>query len=228
MPLPALLAAAVKYGPMVAKLGKTLVGNRAKGRAAEAELNQSQDATNLANAQAQAQNARANIGTESAYRDQAMRDAVMASLMGGVQDVNITGLPEGVTMGNISGGLRPSAIQGKDALAARFKADAMQRYTDGPQGLVRDMPAATQPSKANWIDKLGNVASFLGGGAGMIGALKGGGDDGDYTNAPIAPTPQIDFGGNPFSGAEGAKRFELPSKLTAPRIRQSRVSFGGY
>ena len=53
-------------------------------------------------------------------------NALQGGLLQGTQDADISGLPEGVQMGQVSGGLRPSALAGRENLGRLMRANAME------------------------------------------------------------------------------------------------------
>jgi hypothetical protein len=224
--LSALLAAA----PVVGKLAGKLVGNRAQARVNEAGLNADMDRLAQQKADQDATNARANVATDTGYRNTQMGNAIRGGLLSGVQDAVITP-PEGIQMGQITGGLRPSAIQNKTAMGDQFQRDAMMRYMQGAPGLKGDSPSLTPTPQAGKLDKILGAASFLGGLAGLgkdvYSTIKGGDVSGNLaTQEGFDPSIQpINLGGGPGvpSNKIGAAGFD---PITGKRNTRP-VRFGG-
>jgi hypothetical protein len=117
---------------MAGQVGSAIGQGRAEGRAAENQANQSRDLLEMRRQeliQQQANQAIANdLGQRQFGAQEYQRNAgnsVRAGLLRGIQDVNITP-PEGVQMGQITGGLRPSAITNRESIGAGIQQQAMQ------------------------------------------------------------------------------------------------------
>jgi len=75
-------------------------------------------------------------------------NAVRGGLFQGMQDVNITP-PAGITMGQITGGARPSAIANKDVLGRALQERAMQQMQNpDPLMPIPDVPELGVPDSA--------------------------------------------------------------------------------
>ena len=160
------LAAALGIGSLIGKLAGKMSGNRAGARAAEAELNSKRDADVQAKSAQDAVNARANVSTDTAYRDNQKAGALQGGLLQGLKDVSMT-RPSGIPTANIQGGLRPSAIVGAQGMGEQFQRDAMARYLAGAPGLHGDSPELSKLPQAGKFDKFLNIVGGIGGLAGL-------------------------------------------------------------
>jgi hypothetical protein len=144
-------AALGAVGNIAGALGK----GRADGRAAEADYGLRRD-------QVAGQNAAANVNADSTR----LRQAMLLSLLGGVQDVNITP-PAHIAdrMASVTGGMRPSAIQGKQEIVDTMRPRIMQALLSG-----QHMPGLTEAPQAGMFDK---ILSGLGTAGAFAGALSG-------------------------------------------------------
>ena len=215
--LPAVLAAL----PAVGKLIGGITGGRSDGRAKEIEVVQGQDAASLDRALlAEEQAARQqNAGFDEADLDLKRReyadksrttgygDRLQGGLLQGLQDFSIEA-PEGVNVGKISGGLRPSAMIGKEALGRDMARSAIQRELEGP-GFTAvdrvngpDIPGLSELPKAGKLDSFLNIAGLIAnlvGGAGEIySAVKGGGGGASGVTNAAAPATRRIFGNARF------------------------------
>lgn len=121
-------------------------------------------------------------------RDAAMKRAMLASLLGGVQDASIS-RPEGSTIPTfgVSGGLRPSAMTNKDALIAQLGSPAMSAPTyQGPSPL--EMPKAGLGEKV--MGGIGLGGSILGALGGLFGP-KAPQLGGPYATPPLVQNQNI-------------------------------------
>jgi len=164
------LAAIMAGAQIIGKLAGKTSSNRATARVNEAGLNAEADRLALEKAGQDAVNARANVATDTDYRAKQTNAAIRGGLLKGITDASIT-RPAGIPTVSVQGGLRPSAIAGKDAMGDQFQRDAMLRYMQGAPGLKGDSAALTPLPKAGKFDKLLNVVSGIGGLAGIGGEL---------------------------------------------------------
>lgn len=121
---------------------------------------------------------------QASERDAAMRRAMLASLLGGVQDASI-GRPAGSTIPtfNVQGGLRPSALSNRDALIAQLGSAPIQ----GPAPL--ELPKAGGVEKGlGWAGIAGNILGALGGAFGQPQQAKLGGP---YATPPLVQNQNI-------------------------------------
>lgn len=227
------LTAAIMAAEALGKLAGKIKSGRAAARVQEAALNAEQDRLAQEKNRQDAENARANVSTDTAYRNTQMNNAVRGGLLSGMQDISFD-VPELGPLPTITGGLRPSAIKGKQAMGDQFQRDAMLRYMQGAQGLHGDSPALTPVPQAGKLDKILGVASFIGGLAGLgkdtYRQIKGM-DDGDMdTTMPgSAPNSQLLRGG---IGNGALDQSQIPSAVTGSantlkRLNTRQVRFGG-
>lgn len=178
------LAAILTGAQLIGKLAGKTSSNRATARVNEADFNAGADRLALNKAEQDAVNARANVSTDTDYRAKQTNAAIRGGLLRGITDASIT-RPTGIPTVSVQGGLRPSAIAGKDAMGDQFQRDAMLRYMQGAPGLKGDSAPLTPLPKAGKFDKLLNVVSGIGGLAGIGGELAAmrGGDAPDISGA---------------------------------------------
>jgi hypothetical protein len=168
-------AALGAVGNIAGALGK----GRADGRAAEADYGLRRD-------QVAGQNAAANVNADSTR----LRQAMLLSLLGGVQDAQITP-PAHIAdrMATVTGGMRPSAIQGKQEIVDTMRPRIMQALLSG-----QHMPGLTEAPQAGMFDK---ILSGLGTAGAFAGALRGANGIQAPAGQPQAPVA----GGAAFRGA---------------------------
>ena len=135
--------------PVIDALGNVL-GGAAKG-SADQRMAEVPGMVNTYNANLNGQQFNAN------EQDRGFKRQMLASLLGGVQDASIS-RPEGSTIPNfqVSGGLRPSAISGKDSLIASLGAPTMSA------------PSPLEMPKAGLGEK---IMGGIGLGANILGAI---------------------------------------------------------
>lgn len=182
--------------------------NRAAGRAAEADLAQSQDRTaasiyntqqssilEAARAAEAARLARAQLrltAPETRARQTGLGDA-----LANVQDARVS-RPSHIPNISVSGGLRPSILgpnaraagQGlsSQALLALLSGSDVPAQQDWSQALIAP-PTATELPKASKLDSILNIIALLGSGAAAAGAVRGsgGGSSGGGSGLTGAP-----------------------------------------
>lgn len=162
-----------EIGAIVNGIGEaagTTEDNRNKARIAETGLNDKQDELALQRALNEQGNARANLAAGTAYNKANESDAVHGGFLGGVQDANIT-RPDGIPTVHVTGGARPSAIQGKEAMGQQFQKAALDRIAAGTPTLNTATPTLTPIPEANGFDKLLNVARGISGAYNTINSL---------------------------------------------------------
>jgi hypothetical protein len=167
-----------KVGAALGAIGNiagSVAKGRADGRAQEADYGLRRD-------QVAGQNAAANVNADSTR----LRQAMLLSLLGGVQDVNITP-PAHIAdrMASVTGGMRPSAIQGKQEIVDTMRPRIMQALLSG-----QHMPGLTPTPQAGFFDKF---LSGLGTAGAFAGALSLPGAGG--MKAPTAPQAPVAGGG---------------------------------
>lgn len=175
----AFLGALLALAPFISKAAGAITGKRANARAAEAEMNQRQSEVE-----------RQDAITDEALRERNQATAIHAGLLNGVQDA-------GGTPGHLTGGLKPSAITGKEALGSQFQQDALARLKAGNQ-----FTKTAKVPQANWIDKLLNITG------GIAGVASLGKDVYDATRASVP-----DIGGIKIN-KPGV--LPMPNPITAP------------
>jgi hypothetical protein len=203
--------------PAIAGIGGAM-GGAAKGRA-DARLAESNLVTARDGQQLGAEGMRLNAGQTAAnaknqgllerallqlkqreYGDSAplgrYQQAILGNLAQNMQDVQIGGLPRGVTPVQFSGGMRPSAIgPGGRAAGAELAQQAMARLMGGDQ--FEDVPYTELPTQLNWrqsaLPKAGLLDKILGMG-GFAGAMAGGVQSG----LPQRPTERSSLPGVPI------------------------------
>lgn len=132
-----------------------VAGNIAKGKG-EGRLQEAQ--YGLQRDRLAMDNARANIDADSTRARQAM----LLSLLGGMQDAQVTP-PAHIAerMPTMSGGLKPSAMQGREEIVAAMRPRIMQALLTG-----QHMPGLTPTPQAGTFDKIlsgvGTAGSLLG------------------------------------------------------------------
>ncbi len=131
----------------------------------------------------------------------AIRQALLGSVLKGAKDVSITP-PEGIEMGTITGGARPSAIANKDELAELILKGARGRLANPP-----NVDYGSLGGKPNAFDKI--LGAISTGGA-LLGAAAPIFEDAPLPEAPnMAPLPR-----------------RVLANDAAPRGLMSGVSFG--
>jgi hypothetical protein len=166
----------------VGNIAGSVAKGRADGRAQEADYGLRRD-------QVAGQNAAANVNADSTR----LRQAMLLSLLGGVQDVNITP-PAHIAdrMASVTGGMRPSAIQGKQEIVDTMRPRIMQALLSG-----QHMPGLTPTPQAGFLDKLLGGIGTAGAFAGALSMPGAGG-----MKAPTQPqAPVASPGLIPGSGA---------------------------
>lgn len=161
-----------KVGPIAAQTAFS----RGQGRLAEndALMQRDQLAQNQAAGNAQLDSTR-------------LRQAILLKLLGGVQDAQVTP-PAHIAsrMPQLSGGLRPSAIQGREEILAAMLPRIMESLFSG-----QHLPELSDMPESNWFDTL---LSGLGTAGGFAGAL-GLGQPKAPAPSPGVPSAQLTRGG---------------------------------
>lgn len=166
-------------------------GGRAQGLINESLLQQRQD---------QLAQTRATQALEAPHLE--ARNSVQGDILANSQDATISGLPDYIHMGQVSGGLRPSLLSDSSrALGANMSRTALANNLSG-----KDVPDLTPLPEANAFDKVLQGVAI---GGGFLDALKGIGGrggapptggyqgegtpgyPGDQTSAPNNPMPLI-------------------------------------
>jgi hypothetical protein len=121
------LSSALPYIQGAGAVGGAIANNRAANRQAEAVYNQSQDAAADRRADTGLQQINSDLD-QRRYADdnyqQNVRNAMFGDFARGVQDVSISS-PSNIPRSTISGGLRPSAMQGRGELGELMRTRAM-------------------------------------------------------------------------------------------------------
>lgn len=190
--------ASLALAPATASIAGAAAKGRAQGRQAEAGVNQSQDQLALERARLEQSGLDTSIMQDLAQRkyQQETRSlnqnrAIRGGLLQGAKDVSITGLPPGVTMGQISGGLRPSAITGKEQIGADMQREAMLALLNGetlPQIKQAPIPQLTPLPQSNGVDDVLDWTALIGS---ILGSTVGGGSGGGggWNTYGAAPKP---------------------------------------
>jgi hypothetical protein len=160
------LGALLALAPLVAKLFGKTEDNRTQARVATAAANQNQDAQAINRAV-----------VDNTLTQSKQDDAYKNSLRAGIQDYHVT-RPDGVPDGHATGGLRPSAYLGGNALGAQFKDADLASIMAGT-------PKLTPPPQANGFDKFLNI------GSGIAGLLGLGGNVASALKSPTTPIPNV-------------------------------------
>lgn len=203
---------------VAAKLFSGASKGRSEGRAAEIGVTQDQDAAALDRARLAEQQAARQQGDRfeeagldldrreytDKSRSQGYNDRLRGGLLQGLQDFEVEA-PEGIPVGKISGGLRPSAILNKEALGRDMERGAIQRGLEGPNFAPVDriaapsIPGLSELPKAGKLDSFLNIASIIANLAGGVGEsvdiVRGGGGGGGGSAASV-----------PNAAAENARR----------------------
>lgn len=164
--LPKLIKGAESIGPALGKME----ANRAAGRTAEDTANLNYDQNNIARS----------IAAGNDYQRNTW-NALRGGLLQGAQDSTITA-PPGIRMGTITGGLRPSAILGKEDLGKQLQVQAMKNLLASDQSGATTTPAMTARPNANGFDTGLNIAAPLLS-LGQLLAKQ------DYSAKPVTPNP---------------------------------------
>lgn len=140
-----------KGADIVSKLGRPAAAGAASAadaRLLEGRFNQGQDALSQSAA-------RGNIDADSAR----MRQAMLMSLLSGAEDSNVTA-PSHIAsrVGNVSGGLRPSALAGRQDIASAIRPRLMQNLMTG-----NEIPGPTAAPSPGFMDKLNSGLGTAGG-----------------------------------------------------------------
>jgi len=211
------MGAWLQFLPAIAGIaGKLLSGaskGRADGRAAEVGVIQDQDSAALDRARLSEQQAartqkdryeEAGIDLDrreytDKSRSQGYSDRMRGGLLQGMQDVQITP-PDGVQMGQITGGSRPSAMIGREALGREMSQAAIQRGLDGPNFSPIErvnspqIPGLSELPKAGKLDSFLNIASLISSLVGGVGeaadVVRGGSGGGTPPTVPNAAAGQ--------------------------------------
>lgn len=123
---------------------------RAQGRAAEDAANIVYDANNVRRSESAQDNYQRNLS-----------NALRGGLLQGVQDVNVSS-PAGIPRGNVTGGLRPSAIVGREDIGKRLQDQANRNLLGMDEGGDTDTPdLSPRPSAGKFDSVLGTLAPLL-------------------------------------------------------------------
>jgi hypothetical protein len=205
--LQALLAAA----PLVGKLLGGMSSKRADGRKEEIDIGMEQDqaALNRAHLEEQQRSRQQRTGFDQAdldmrrreytdtSRTQGYRDRAQGGLLQGLEDAVVTA-PDGIRMGTVTGGLRPSAIVNRKQLGRDMESSAKSRGMLGPQFDAVEtvgagaIPGATPMPQAGRLDKFLNIASLIGNGLGIVNEVRNpSGADDTPTTASVLSNPNF-------------------------------------
>jgi hypothetical protein len=113
------------------------------------------DAAERQRAQLELQKAQADLQRRQYQSDEYQRNArnsVYGGYLSGVQDVNVQA-PDGIPMGTVTGGLRPSAITNKDQIGEELQRRALMQMMN-PDALpdLPDIPKTTLPQRRSGAD----------------------------------------------------------------------------
>ncbi len=197
---------------VVGKLFGTTEDDRNKARVQETQLNNTQDELALQRAFAEQGNSRANLAASDTARRSDEGAALKGGYLQGVQDYHVT-RPEGVPDGHATGGLRPSAILGKEAIGKTMQDSANARIAANYPTLNTATPNLTPVPEANGFDKFLNIARGITGAISLAGNIKDQIDqntdsppiiDPLHPNTPL-PTPTFYDPNNPLGLPQGKK-----------------------
>ena len=91
-------------------------------------------------------------------------DALRGSYLQNVQDVNITA-PDGIRMGTVTGGARPSLLTNRGAVGGDLERKAMlDLLKSQPAGPAPAVPQPTPMQEPNWVDTALGIADMAGAG----------------------------------------------------------------
>ncbi len=147
------ITALLALAPLISKLFSGTEKARTDARIQETNLNASQDA-----------NAINRAVTDNELTQSKQSDAMKNALRAGIKDYSVT-RPDGVPNGRATGGLRPSAYSGGNALGTQFENSDLASIMAGT-------PKLTPPPQANGFDKFLNIGSGIAGLLGLAGQAK--------------------------------------------------------
>lgn len=157
------LGAAGKVAGAIGDAGKVASGTaagRAAGRTTQADFN-------LRAGQAQQGANTQTADTNLLMRKQAIADALRGQMLQGVKDSSVSGLPYGVTMPTLSGGLRPSALGDAASLGKTLQTQGTSALNKS--SLPTDMSPVNFSSLApapngydTGLNVLGTIGNFAG------------------------------------------------------------------
>ena len=173
-------------GGKLATLGKiggimgNAAGSAARGREAEAQIGLGRDTLTQRKTEAERTNniAAAQLGLDQrklspTLQSHDFNQSLRGRLIQGLQDASFQ-RPAGVPTRHLTGGLRPSAIVGKDEFGRQMTADAQSRLDSGANYQYPGLPAVETPGltplpKASKLDKLLQLGGLFGSIAGAYG-----------------------------------------------------------
>lgn len=169
-----------KYLPQLIDVGSQVAGGIEAGREAGRDAENAQNATDydyqLAQQRAELQRLDADLAQRNFQNQNYQRqadNAVRGGLLQGLQDVSIE-VPEGITMGKITGGARPSAISGKEEIGNILKRNAMIDLLDPSKvngqslSVIPTVPKYTPGQRPTGLDTGLGAANLIGAGASLI------------------------------------------------------------
>lgn len=166
-----LLPKLLNVGSQIAAPLASMEAGRAAGRTAEDAANQTYDRNNINRSIAADDNYQRNVG-----------NALRGGLLQGTQDSTITA-PAGIRMGTVTGGLRPSAILGKEDIGKQLQTQATKNLLASDQSGDTTTPALTPRPSSNGFDTALNVAAPI---LSLADLLK----PKNYNTLPVPPTAQ--------------------------------------
>jgi hypothetical protein len=143
---------AAPYLDLVGQVLAAIAAGRAQGRRDETDQVLRGDSVALARAE-----------TERRNYQQAIRDAMLAQLLGGLTDVEVAA-PAGIPMGTVTGGLRPSALPNTEMMEQILNANGMAGMRRPPR-----TPAASPLPESNNFDLWAAILAPLLAGLGAAG-----------------------------------------------------------
>lgn len=200
--------ASLALGPALGGIGDALSGGQqaltnvgqvagndaaaaASGRAQQGQIQQGQDRNAIGLYDAKLKAAQQALNQNSQLAGQTAR----GDLLSNVQDVNISGLPSGVHMANMTGGLRPSVL-GPNARQAgsTLSRNALLQLMAGPTNLPT-APSLTPLPDASAYDSLTKNLGRAGSYAGALSPLFSGGGGGNSNLSSPQPGGALMGGG---------------------------------
>ena len=86
--------------------------------------------------------------------------AIRGSLLQGLEDVNFSNLPAGVSMAGVTGGLRPSAIGSRKDIGKFLETRGRSQMANPNPLPILPETAMSQVSQGNWVDDALGIAGM--------------------------------------------------------------------
>lgn len=175
-----------------------IAAGRAAGRAQEARNANETNATNSNRYRASLDAAQFDADRRKALA----REALSGSMLKNLQDTKITA-PEGVRMGQVSGGLRPSLLTNRGVVGDDMERKAtMALLASNPVTSAPKMPDLVEQPESSWMDNLLTGASYAGT---AIGTLRDSMTPKPSTGIDTSPYNPVSTSGISFAGPDPLK-----------------------